>query len=158
MEDWEIRDVMNRNSTSKVSLYFRTDDPNRFLAKLNNNLKVELWVSNEGDKVVEYLECYMTGDSRIARQIKRPDVCGNFEEYFSNNLEHQYQLGDKLVTIGVSRQAILPSTSKRIGIFEVTTAFPKSDLILSFQISTEDNTIYSEYKAKDIFSWEHRLN
>ncbi len=152
MLDWEIRDVMNRSAISQPVLYFHANNPTSLLSKCLDNVKVEVWISNEGNKVIKYLECYMSGDAETARYINKPKVSGKFEEYFSNNIEHKVRVGENLVTLGFSRQAILPNTSRRIGIIEIRPTFLKSSSVLKFQISTEDNTIFQEYSAEEIFS------
>ncbi|UOX32689.1 hypothetical protein LXD69_11620 [Flavobacterium sediminilitoris] len=151
MEDWEIKDIINRLSKTQFSLRFETNTPKRLLGKwLTPKIGIEIWIHNSGNKIIKYLDCYMTGDSNTAKNISEPFVNKEFEKYFSNIVEREVTIGNDTFTLNSERSVILPNTSRRIGKIEIYERFVHEDSELTFQISTEDNVQYFKYKGREL--------
>ncbi len=151
MEDWEIKDIINRLSKTQFKLYFKTKMPKSLLRKLlPQKIKIEIWISNSGNKIIEYLDCYMIGDNNTAKNISKPFVNDAFEKYFSNIVEREVTIGNDTFTLSSERAVILPNTNRRIGKIEIYEQFIHEDNELTFQISTEDNVKVFKYKGIEI--------
>lgn len=151
MEDWEIKDIINRLSKTQFTLNFETNTQKRLLEKwLTPKIGIEIWIHNSGNKVIEYLDCYMTGNLTTANNISEPFVNDAFEKYFSNIVERKVTIGDDTFTLNSERAVILPNTNRRIGRIEIYERFIHEESELSFQISTEDNVQYFKYKGKEL--------
>lgn len=152
MEDWEIKDIINRLSKTQVKLHFTSTPSKDFLKRHQNIPKIiiEIWVSNSGNKVIKYLDCYMTGNADTAKNLYKPTVNDKFEKHYSNIVEREATIGEDTFVISSEREVILPNTSRKIGQIVISNKFIEEDSIIKFQISTEDNVKSFEYKGKEI--------
>ena len=117
MEDYEIKDIINRLSKTDVNIKFEFRPPKRLLQTppYPPIFDVIIWIHNSGNKVVKYLDCYMTGNSATSENIASPYVDGAFEKHFSNIVEREATIGDDTIIINSERAVILPNTSRNIG-------------------------------------------
>lgn len=153
MDDWEIKDIINRLSKTQVDLYFETLPPKKFLDRhLTPEIRIDIWAHNSGNKVVKYLDCYFGGDAECSKTIKKPFVNGPFQEHYSNIIEREVTIGDDTFIISSERAVILPNTSRKIGEIVITDSFIINDNELTFQISTEDNVKTVKYKGREIIN------
>lgn len=151
MEDWEIKDIINRLSKTQFKLHFKTNTPKRLLEKwLTPKIRIEIWIHNSGNKVIEYLDSYMTGDSITAKNISEPFVNDAFEKYFSNVVEREVTIGNNTFILNSERAVILPNTNRKIGEIEIYERFIHEDNKLTFQVSTEDNVQFFKYKGREL--------
>ena len=152
MEDFEIKDIINRLSKTEVQIKFDFSIPKRILRTppYPITFDVSIWIHNSGNKVVKYLDCYMTGDSATSNNITRPRVNGDFEKHFSNIVEREATIGDDTIIISSERAVILPNTSRKIGTIRLRGEFLTEENTLSFQLSTEDNVKYFKYTGIEL--------
>jgi hypothetical protein len=155
MEDWEIKDIINRLSKTQVDLHFTYSPPKSFLEKHPDMpvIGIEIWAFNAGNKVIKYLDCYITGNADTAKNINKPYVKGDFEKHYSNVVEREATIGEDTFVISSEREVILPNTSIKIGHIEISNLFIKEENTIKFQLSTEDNVKYIKYikyKGKEI--------
>jgi len=151
MEDWEIKDIINRLSKTQFKLRFETNTLKRLLKKwLTPKIEIEIWVENSGNKIIEYLDCYISGNSTTSKNISNPYVNGDFEKYFSNIVEREVTIGNDTFILNSERVVILPNTSRKIGVIEIFENFITDNNELVFQVSTEDNVQYFKYQGKEI--------
>ncbi|MBR9847472.1 MAG: ATP-binding protein [Algicola sp.] len=152
MEDWEIKDIINRLSKTQVELHFTYLPPKSFLEKHPDMpiIGIDVWAYNSGNKVIKYLDCYITGNAETAQNINKPYVKGNFEKHYSNIIEREATIGEDTFVISSEREVILPSTSRKIGHIEISNKFIEDQNIIKFQLSTEDNVKFIEFKGKEI--------
>lgn len=152
MEDYEIKDIINRLSKSQVELRFDTIPPKRILKTppYPPVFRIEIWAHNSGNKVIKYLDCYMVGNSKTAENIIEPYVDGEFEKQFSNIMEREVTIGDDTFIINSERAVILPKTSRKIGTIKIKKEFLTDDNTLVFHTSTEDNVKTFKYIGKEI--------
>lgn len=126
MEDWEIKDVINRKSKTNIRLDFRKGSEFLGLIKeilwLRNNIKVDVFAINAGDKAVNILECYMQGDKTAAKAIYQVANNKEFERKFSNK-----------------GAPILSNVEMKIGSFVIHPKFITDNPILNFHVSTDDS-------------------
>jgi hypothetical protein len=152
MEDWEIKDVINRLEKTDVQLEFEYMPPLIFLKEHLDmpEIEVYIWVRNTGNKVIKYLDCYMTVDSETVKNLIEPYRNYAFEEHFSNIIEREITIKSDTFVVNSERAVILPNTSRKIGHFKIRNEFIKENNILNFQISTEDKVKTLIYKGEDI--------
>jgi hypothetical protein len=151
MEDWEIKDIINRLTKTQVKLFFETTPPKSFLKRhLVPSIQIRIWVHNSGNKVIKYVDCYISGNADTAKNITEPYVTGSFQKHFSNIVEREVTIGEDSFIISSEREVILPNTSRKIGEIVIREEFITDNTELNFQISTEDNVKNFKYKGKEI--------
>jgi len=154
MDDWEIKDIINRQSKTQVRLILDILPPKKLLhtPPFPEIILIKVWAFNSGNKVIKYLDCYLSGDSEAAKNIIKPRVNGNFEEYYSNLVEREANIGGENIIINSERAVILPNTSRHIATIELKGDFLKDEPVLEFHVSTEDNVKRFDFKGKEILN------
>lgn len=156
MEDWEIKDIINRQTKTNIQIRF---EPNlnketieKFLSGTTDiDLDLDIWAINKGNKVAQYVDCFISGDSESAKCIKKPNVGTNkFETHFSNEVERKISLNDDDFVVSVDRIAILPNTSRKIGTLRINTSFIRKNCKIDLQIATEDGSKDKIVTGKEI--------
>ncbi|ALR29109.1 transcriptional regulator [Chryseobacterium sp. IHB B 17019] len=155
MDDWEIKDIINRTSKTQVNLVFKANTPKKFLLKmLTPKIVIGIYIENTGNKIIQYLDCFVNGKKDSSKFIIKPKVSNDkdFQIPFSNTIEREISLGAETFTINTERIPILPKTYTRIGEIELKEEFINENLTLTFQISTEDNVEFFEYTGMEIIN------
>lgn len=153
MDDWEIKDIINRLSKTQVKINFETMPPKKFLEKhLTPQIRIDIWIHNSGNKVIKYLDCFITGNDECSRTIREPYVDGSFEKHFSNIKEREVTIGEDTFVISSERDVILPNTSRKIGFIVIRESFIEQNSELFFQVSTEDNVKNFKYTGREIIT------
>lgn len=154
MEDWEIKDIINRLDKTNAELEFTFLPPIKFLREHPEiempEITIHIWVRNTGNKVIKYLDCYMTADTASSKNIKKPFKNVAFEEYFSNIIEREITIKSEIFVVNSERAIILPNTSRKIGEIIIRNEFLKENSSVNFQISTEDNVKNIKFIGKEI--------
>ena len=156
MEDWEIKDIINRQTKTNVEISFKPRMEMEFIERLlkedsNFEIEIDTWAENRGNKVIQYLDIFLLGKSESARHIIEPLVSlQGFEEYFSNEKERVIKIKDDEFTIGVDRIPILPNTSRRIGFIKLKADFIRNNCTLDIQVATEDSFKNYSITGKEI--------
>ena len=152
MEDWEIKDIINRLTKTQVELQFEHTPPKKFFKEhgLIPEIRIDIWAHNSGDKVIKYLDCYISGSSDTAKNILKPFINGAFTKHLSNIVEREATIGDDTFVISSERAVILPNTSRKIGHIVISERFIIEESKIDFQLSTEDNVQYFNYKGGEI--------
>ena len=159
MEDWEIKDIINRQTKTNIDIYFESRPSKKTIEKRireNQDFSFDLiiWAENKGTKITHYLSCFITGDSKAAKNIMYDEVGDNsFEIIFSNEVERKIQINNDEYVISVDRLPILPSTSRRIGTIKVDGNFIRDNNTITLQIATDDNNKYVDIKGKDLLEY-----
>ncbi|SEH27497.1 AlbA family DNA-binding domain-containing protein [Chryseobacterium culicis] len=155
MDDWEIKDIINRTSRTQVNLVFKANTPKKLLLKmLTQKIVVGIYVENTGNKIIQYLDCFVSGKKESSKFIIKPKTPNDkdFQIPFSNVIEREIALGAETFTVNTERIPILPKTYRRIGEIELKEEFISENLTLTFQISTEDNVEFFEYTGMEIIN------
>ncbi|WP_017494726.1 helix-turn-helix domain-containing protein [Flavobacterium sp. WG21] len=153
MDDWEIKDIINRVSQTKFEIYFETTPNKKFLKNwppLPPKIKIDIWVHNSGNRVIKYLDCFVSGSDETAKNISDPYFPVEFQKHFSNTIDREVTIKNTTFTINTERIAILPFTSRYIGTIEIRENFILQNNKIAFQISTEDRVEYFSYIGKEI--------
>jgi len=145
MEDYEIKDIINRQIQTDPEIRFRPlFDANFFeMYKKNKNHKLnfEVIAANAGMKAIRYLHCFIKGDKQFApffypgAEIKG----GSFEIKFSNEIELKARIADDEFVINTQNKILLPKTTRPIGELVIYSDFFTQEIPLTVIISTEDN-------------------
>jgi len=146
MEDWEIKDIINRQIKTRIQLSFEPRTKKEFLSKMltgsiSFDIEFDIWAENKGNKVAQYLDCFISGDSESAKYIFEPFVNRKgFQERFSNEKERKIEINDDSFIVGIDRIPILPNTSRSIGFLKIKADFFRTEQKLSVQVATEDGS------------------
>ncbi len=152
MDDYEVKDIINRLSKTQPKLYFKFTPPKGILETppYPPIFDVRVWIHNNGNKVIKYLDCFITGNADTSANIFEPHTDSEFEEHFSNIVEREVTIGENTFILSSERAVILPNTSRRIGVLRIRREFLIENNTIKFQISTEDNVKYYEYTGVEI--------
>jgi len=161
MEDWEIKDIINRSVKSNIQLEFRTSTPKDLIEdwvkrKVDFTLEFEVWAYNKGRRVAQMVNCFIYGDERASETIIKPlvKVKDNFFEelFFSNEVERKITIEGNEFIMSTERIPILPETRRYMSKLTIHSPFLIRGLSLFFQISSEDNNIQIEIKGMEILN------
>jgi len=156
MEDWEIKDIINRLTKTNIQICFEPRMKKEMIGKFLSgttdiHIELDIWASNKGNKVAQFVDCFISGDSESAKCILEPSVgLIEFQSHFSNEQERKININDDDFIIGVDRIAILPNTSRKIGFLKINTNFIRKNCKLNLQIATEDGSKEKLITGKEI--------
>lgn len=159
MEDWEIKDIIHRQTKSNIELLFESEYPKEvieesILKKRNQTFRFDIWAYNDGMNATRYLDCFFKGDADTAKNIVHPDIKNkDFEIIYSNDIERKIKIGNDEFVIYIDRIPILPKTSRIIGSITIKGSFIKDENILNIQISSDDNIKYIIIKGKELLDY-----
>lgn len=158
MDDWEIKDIINRQNKTDIRIIF---DPLPNIETIKNliergssapQVEVGIWAENKGNKLAQHLNVFITGDAKTAIYIIEPSVSlQGFEEVFSNEVKRTIKVEGEDTILGVDRLPILPNTSRKIGTLRIKLGFFREDCILGIQIATEDSSKNMIMKGMELF-------
>lgn len=143
MDDWEIKDIINRQSLTEVKITFRPRFNKSFLETYKkqgkSKLLFDIIATNTGRKIIQYIECFITGNGYVADMIiPTPPVTNDrFELIYSNEIERKAKIGDDSFVINVQRMAILPMTFSVVGQIEIYSRFLTEKVGLTVATSTD---------------------
>ena len=104
MEDWEIKDIINRRNTSNVNILFEKKDntPLEMIKdwvnrKLGLDVRYNIIAHNRGGKVAHMVNVFISGDEEVAKGLKKGDeiniVDSNSTKYcYVNSIPKMYEL------------------------------------------------------------------
>lgn len=92
MDDWEIRDIINRKDKAAIEITFRPKfNPtffDTFIKSPGKTLSYDIVATNVGHKVVNHCDCIIVGNATVAGMLKpRVHLARGehyFEKYYSN--------------------------------------------------------------------------
>jgi hypothetical protein len=157
MEDWEIKDIINRQTKGMIKVHFR---PNFDLAMFDLYIETgsvpmsfDILASNVCNKVIKYCDVRILGRSNVAEQISpQPDMirgASYFELYYSNEEIEQAYIGGEDVTVHKSRSPILPLTFINIGEIVFLCVFFMNDNQVAVTVSMDDNRTSIKSKIRE---------
>lgn len=146
MDDWEIKDIINRENKTDISIRFvpfmNRDKIDSFLQRFTDfELELEIWADNKGNRVANYLDCFISGGIEASKWFIQPlSPRKEFEFHFSNEKERKIKIKEDEFVISVDRIPILPKTSRSIGSIKIKSEFVFRKCELRVQIATEDGS------------------
>lgn len=156
MDDWEIKDIINRKNISDIRIEFEPRLSKEYLDKFLAgssvfDLELDIWAKNNGNKAALLLDVFISGDVNSAKCFKEPKVeLKEFETSFSNRTEHKVKVNDEEFVVNSSRAEILPNTSRKIGYLKLTSKFILESRNIVLQIATEDYSRNYKITGKEI--------
>lgn len=147
MNDWEVKDVMNRSNVSDIEILFDRFNKapihkiKNYILKKVDFITFDVIAKNNGNKAVHMLDVFISCSKSTMKRIKgnKQNVFGSSELIYKNEIERKISFNNQDLIINTERIPILPKTLISLG--EISF---KSDIIslkteLEIQISTEDN-------------------
>jgi hypothetical protein len=145
MDDWEIKDVINRTTVTNVEVLFRFAHGEKyfeqFKARPGYKFQFDIIALNDGNKVCSYLDVFIVGNKKSSQYIiPNPKMDGDlFELAYYNEVEHKATIEDSTFTINVQRIPIGPKTYRQIGTISIMSEFFVDNSGLQITVSTDDN-------------------
>jgi len=158
MDDWEVKDIINRKNKSLISISFKPrfekSTFETYMRLPGAKMPFDIIATNVGNNVVQYCDCIIKGRKTTAGVINpRPDVVKGteyFELYYTNEIEYKIPLEDKEFVVNQQRIPILPKTYRKIGEIEFYSEFFIDDYELAITISMDDNRITSKKRGRNL--------
>lgn len=159
MDDWEIKDVINRQTTSNIIIRLAKKDStpwelirDMISKKTFVNVRYDIIAHNQGNKMAQVLDVFISGNTETVKYVKhaRLDTAGRFELYFSNEEERKVKIGDTEFVINVNRIPLTPSTFRVIGEITINSSLVEANDELTLQVCTEDYSKMSVINKDDI--------
>lgn len=158
MEDWEIKDIINRQNKAIIDITFRPrfqkDFFEKFLLTTQIKMAFDIIATNKGNKTIKYCDCMIIGSESIAKTIiPEPKLVKDskyFELYHTNEKEHKVTLESGEYVINIQRMPILPLTYLKIGEIEFFSDFFIKEHELRITVALDDNRITKKIKGKEI--------
>lgn len=157
MEDYEIRDIMNRSNKTDIEIRLIINGNYRYLDEwLNKKTRFEINTDvhayNNGNLITKYLEVFLCINADEAIHIINPQVPIEDDQQirFNNEKDRKIVIQDNEFIVGVDRLPILPNNSQNLGSFDFYSDIIFEDMLVNFIISTEDTTKTIEVKGRDL--------
>lgn len=156
MEDYEVKDIINRSSKTDIKISFEVFHGKKFFRRYaetdNTKINATIWAYNGGNRVAQYLQLFISGRKEASRYIINPQTTHgqNFQLLFSNEEERKVNISDNEFIIGVDRNPILPNTKRKIGEISFYSNLIRQDLDIELLICTEDGSKIEIIKGMEI--------
>lgn len=158
MDDWEIKDIINRKNRTQAKVTFRPVFPKGHAdIWMANNIavpmKFNIIITNVGQLVIHHVDFMIAGGPQAVDYIIGSNLKnGKIEEYFTNEIERKITIGDDEFVINTQRMPILSYTFRKIGDIEFSSEFLKSDNKVRITIVTDDNRSTVKLTGKEIYN------
>ncbi|RYX85171.1 ATP-binding protein [bacterium] len=129
MDDWEIKDIINRQTKTQAKVTFRRRYPAGhetlwFRNNVSVPMKFDILATNIGQLVIKHIDFMIAGSSEAVDYIHNCKVQdGRVEMYYSNEEERKITLEGNEFIINVQRIPILSHTYRVIGQIEFPSNF-----------------------------------
>lgn len=156
MDDYEVKDIINRANKTDIKISFENYYGKEWFKKYaeNDNIKItaSIWAYNNGNKVAQYLQVFISGRKDASEFIIKPFVENrkDFQLLFSNEEERKLTISDNDFIIGTDRSPILPRTKRQIGEITFYSNLIKQELEIELLICTEDGSRIEIIKGQEI--------
>lgn len=157
MEDWEIKDIINRQTKTLIKVFFRPNfDGTMFDTYLKHRgfpMEFDILALNKCNKVVKYCDVMLLGRESVAEKISpQPQLvkgANYFELYYSNEEIEQAYIGGENVTVYKDRFAILPETFRMLGKVTFLSDFFIDNNEIAVTVSMDDNRTSIKTKVRE---------
>lgn len=155
MEDYEIKDIINRTNRTDIEIIFENHYGKEWFKRYaetdNTKITVQIWAYNNGNKVAQFLQLFISGRKDASEFIIKPHVIKgqNFQLLFSNEEERKLTISDNDFIIGTDRSPILPRTRRQIGEISFYSNLIKQEIEIELLICTEDGSKIEIIKGQE---------
>ena len=156
MDDYEVKDIINRANKTDIKITFEIYHGKKWFRKYaekdGTKITASIWAYNNGNKVAQYLQVFISGEKEAAEFIISPHVTRgrDFQLLFSNEEERKVTISDSDFVIGTDRNPILPRTKRQIGEIEFYSNLIRQELEIELLICTEDGSRIELIKGHEI--------
>jgi hypothetical protein len=151
-----------RSSKTDILISFENYHGKKWFSKYaeTDNVKITaaIWAYNNGNKVAQYLQVFVSGEKEAANFILTPHVVKgqNFQLLFANTEERKITISDNDFVIGTNRHPILPRTKRQIGEITFYSNLIRQELEIELLICTEDGSRIELIKGQEIIDGKKR--
>ena len=163
MDDYEVKDIINRTNKTDIKISFENYHGKKWFRKYaeSNNVKItaSIWAYNNGNKVAQYLQVFISGRKEASEFIVSPFVKSgqDFQLLFSNEEERKLTISDNDFIIGTDRSPILPRVKRKIGEIVFYSNLIRQELEIELLICTEDGSKIEIIKGQEIIEREQTI-
>jgi Putative DNA-binding domain len=163
MEDYEIKDIINRMNKTDIKISFEIDHGKEWFKKYaetdGTKITASIWAYNNGNKVTEYLHVFINGKKGASQFIIKPSVASDrdFQLLFSNENERKLTIDGNDFIIGTDRSPILPRTKRDIGEITFFSDLIRQELEIEILITTEDGSKIEIIRGQEIIDGKNPI-
>lgn len=156
MDDWEIKDIINRQNRTDIKIDFAPRFNKEMLRRMLDRgrefkIDFEIRAFNKGTLLSKYLDIFIYGDQDTAKYFSsHPLHAPDYQVHFSNEEKREIEVGDNKFVIGTDRLPILPNVIRSIGHIELNSLFIIEDCSFEIQVSTEDGTYMKKISGSEL--------
>ncbi|MEJ2884179.1 AlbA family DNA-binding domain-containing protein [Pedobacter sp. GR22-6] len=157
MDDWEVKDIINRQIRTQAKVTFRPRFPvghgeSWMRANAEVPMEFDIVAINLGQLIIHHIDFIMMGPVGTEAHIYNSTVSnGKVEHYFANETKRTIMLEGEEHVVNVQRDPILSHTLRVIGQVKFSSLFLKSDHKIRLSIVTDDNRSSFEITGKEIY-------
>jgi len=155
MDDYEIKDIINRANKTDIEISFEVHHGKEWFKRYtetdNKRIEATIWAYNNGNKVAQYLQVFVSGKKEASGFIIEPSVARgqNFQLLFSNEEKRKITINDNDSVIAIDRNPILPGTKRQIGEITFYSDLIRQELEIELIICTEDGSKIEVIKGQE---------
>lgn len=163
MDDYEVKDIINRTNKTNIKISFESYHGKKWFKKYaesdNEKISASIWAHNDGNKVAQYLQVFLSGRKEASKFIITPFVKSeqHFQLLFSNEVERKLTISDNDFIIGTDRNPILPRTKRQIGEITFYSNLIRQELEIELLICTEDGSKIEIIKGQEIIEGKQTI-
>jgi hypothetical protein len=154
MEDWEVKDVINRASRPIIEISLFANILNDALTQISGSrYEIQVILKSKGNIAAQQIECFLELDIVFWQLIKKPRPLHSkniIQIPLNNRRENKLKIGDSETIVSIHYEALLPEVWRQIGIVEVRKELFDKDISIKCMVSTEFGITCKEFKLKDI--------
>lgn len=154
MDDWEVKDVINRQSKPKIDVLLSAYPKSILLDNIKtNNFCIDVLIHNLGMVGANYINCFIEIDKEARRFIKTPQPTfydDHIQISFSNKEEQKVKIGEKTIILPSIYDPLLPLVFKTIGNIHVKKEFIENEYRIKCKIATELTFVEFNFKSNEI--------
>lgn len=156
MDDWEIKDIINRQNRTTAYVRFRPKFNRKFdldiKPRRGTSFEFDIVAYNHGIKAIYVLDCMLITTENAAKQFIPPiGYTGQHYEMYYNNEENDIiELNGEQVVLSRRRMPILSNTFRKIGEVAIWSDFFIDNMELELQVSTDDNCLLEKLSAIEV--------
>jgi|BioPla2DNA2_1021312.scaffolds.fasta_scaffold15921_8 hypothetical protein len=154
MDDWEVKDVINRQSKPKIHITLSAYPESVLLKSVKtNNFDIDVLIHNLGMVGANYINCFIEIDKDARKFIKTPSPTifdNHIQISFSNKEEQKLKIGEQNINLPSFYDPLLPLVYKTIGRIHVRKGFLENEYNIKCKVATESTFVEFDFKSNEI--------
>lgn len=155
MDDWEIKDIINRQSKPDIEISFNIFKEKGILGMPmpTGNFNIEIKLNNKSKIGANYINCFIEIPKEAGVFIRTPQLIpfnNVYQLFFTNKEDTVFSIGKTAITLPGVFNPLLPNVIRTIGVFSATPQFFSKDFSFKCMVATESSFIEREFSSSSL--------